>query len=255
MAPKPNEMVLLENEGYAMTHVWTGAAAEFLMTKLVPIAPEDLRLDDQCAICHEKLFDSENAKLSHAPVKTECGHIFGRECIIRWLDPMCWWSSVEDDASSEEMEAIVNGRKRDCPVCRRVFFPNTWVAPMENLAQRLSFWDMAYASAGVARSEKEERSRQYMWQYVIFCRSVDEHEVNWQREVGILRFSQLLLLAFALELRDRGLTPEQEKLRKKLERIGRKDLTKCPFENDSFVFNIDRDDNERIEFENNPLSP
>lgn len=49
------------------------------------------------------------------------------------------------------------------------------------------------------------------------------------------------------------LNPEQENLRKKLERIGSKDLVACDQENGLYVFEIVRDDNERSEFQHKPL--
>lgn len=46
--------------------------------------------------------------------------------------------------------------------------------------------------------------------------------------------------------------PEQEHVRMSLERIGRREMENCAFENGSFVFKIDHDDNEPVKFEHEP---
>lgn len=48
---------------------------------------------------------------------------------------------------------------------------------MESLAQRLSFWDMAYAAAGVARVGKGRAlPKGFCGGYVEYCRSMDDLE-------------------------------------------------------------------------------
>lgn len=248
--PKPNEFLVPDCQGYAYTYVEAVAIIKFLMTKLEPIELEYLDAEDRvCSICRAELVISEDAKLSHAPVKTPCGHIFGKRCIIRWLDPVCAWGFKEDiDPNADPNAPLYEPGKSGCPICRQEFFPHCGVEPMEALAQRLTLWDMAYACAGVARSEKEETSRKYLWQYVDYCRLIDEHDLDRQTKMDHLECAQELLLDFARSLKTTTLTPEQEHLRMKLERIAKKDLEKCAFENGSYVFGIDRDDNERRDF-------
>ena len=158
---KPNEFVIVDSRAYAMTAIETWKAVEFLLTKLEPINLEDLDSDDRvCAICHEELGVPEDVKRPHGPVRTICGHIFGKKCVTEWLDPLRFWLSMNEDIDDD-----VYGRS-SCPTCRQVFFTTCKVEPLEFLACRLSLWDSAYASAGVARSGKEELSRQHLWEYV-----------------------------------------------------------------------------------------
>ncbi|MCJ1466589.1 hypothetical protein MMC07_005209 [Pseudocyphellaria aurata] len=247
---KPNEFVIPKNQGYALTCIEISKVAEFLMKKLKPIKMEDLDPDDRlCAICHAELYVSEDERLSHAPVKTVCGHVFGKNCIMRWLDHLCLWLQedfvFDNDPDSFSLEDSQSG----CPICRRVFFPECAVQPLEMVLTRLAFWDMAYACAGVARSEKEERSRRYLWQYVIYGYSIIPTFLDSETELLFLEDAQECLLEFVKCLEAQTLTPVQEDLRRKLGRIGRKDLKKCLFKDGSFVFDIDRDDDERTEFE------
>lgn len=253
--PKPNEFKISAYEAwqaYAMTHIEVCAVAEFLMAKLEPVNLEGLN-DRICTICQEEFLVSEDVRRSHIPAKLACGHIFGRDCIIRWFDPFCRWGiNHEHEDNETALAGPINGRT-SCPMCRKRFFPPCEVEKMDELANRLLFWDMAYASAGVARSPKEERSHKYLWQYIEYCCSMDGTEPEAQRNLVLQKGAQKQLLRYAKKLKYQTLTPELETIRSKLERIGRKDLEKCAFENGSYVFNIDRDDNERIEFEGNPL--
>lgn len=251
-SPKPNEFVIDEDEAYALTDIVTWEVAEFLMTKLEPIKLEDLDPGDRvCAICQEELFVSEDVRLSHEAVKIRCGHIFGKKCIIRWLDPLCSWGLLEDDDPDADADAPVSWDEKPgcCPTCRHALVPDFAVEPMEELAARLSLWDMAYASAGVARSGPEEQTRKHLWQYVQHCRSMDEHTLSARARRDLLQLAQAHLLDFALCLKRQPLSPVQATLRSRLERIARKDLAKCRLRQDgSYDFDIDRDDNERLEF-------
>lgn len=260
--PQPNEFEISDDEAYAMVDIRLWEVAEFLMTKLEPVNLENLDLDSDdciCPICQANFRVSENVKLSHIPVKLACGHIFARKCIIRWFDPLCAYGLLEDrDIEENDMDDDLDRIpmvKTSCPMCRVEFFPECKTEALEVLANRLQFWDIAYACAGVARSEKEERSRKCLWQYVEYCRSMDEINLEGHWELKLQKAAQKELWYFAtlLKLQYRVLTPVQENLRKKLERISRKDLDKCAFENGMWDFNIDRDDNERIGFQGVPL--
>lgn len=260
--PKPNEFVISKFKAYAMTDVEIWEVAEYLMTKLEPVQLEELDPEDrECTICQEEFLDSEDGKPSHDPVRVACGHVFGRKCIIRWLDPLCSWGLLRAHFDAHPHAPLLG--KPGCPVCRRVFFPRVFVEPVDLLVCRLAFWDLAYASAGVARSEKEERSRKYLWQYVGYCCSIDENEPNRQLESHLLRpaytmpylykEAQSSFLSFVKSLKSQTLTPEQETLRKSLGQLGRRDLNIYPVKDDSSVLNTDCDDEEQAEYINGLL--
>lgn len=103
---------------------------------------------------------------------------------------------------------------------------------------RLSFWHMTYASARVAWSKKEERSRKCMWQYVEHCHLTNEHELDGQRKLYLHTDAQCLLLCFSNSLKIQTRTPEQENLRKTPKRIGRKHFATrpCEYENMTHMF-------------------
>ncbi|MCJ1466455.1 hypothetical protein MMC07_005074 [Pseudocyphellaria aurata] len=251
---------------------------KFLMTKLEPVILDEIDPDDRlCSICQDELVVPESGKPSHSPVKTSCGHIFGKTCVIRWFDPLDAWglyeygsdcdpesdsdrsqlSDVDDDHGYDldELEDVMSEPGRSgCPICRQVFFSRCVVEPMENASQRIFFWDMAYASAGVARSEHEESSRAYLLQYIEYCRSINDNTLDFDAGwYECMVCVQEILALYVRFLEDQKLTPEQEILRKKLERISRKDLKKCTFKNGCYDFNIESDDNERDLFKKYPL--
>ena len=225
--PPPNGFAIPEDQVYAGTDFEMWEVIEFLVTKLEPAKREDLDPDDRfCSICRQDFGDSENVELSETPVKTVCGHLFGKYCITKWLDPLCCWGLTEraEPLDLEIFTDIFEDGKESCPTCRRVFFSKTPLEPMEALAARLWLWDNAYAFAGVARSPKEERTRNILWEHVNYCRSIDQFKLDGKVRFEILEGAQLLLLDFARGLKSQALTPHQESLRQTLERLGGKNL-------------------------------
>ncbi|MCJ1264183.1 hypothetical protein MMC22_004054 [Lobaria immixta] len=219
---KPNAFVIDEYEAYAMVDINLWYAVEFLLTKLEPVQLEDVDPDDRtCTICQEEYHVSGDNKLSHTPVRTPCGHIFGQPCIMKWLDPLCYWEVDEDS----ETEVLLDQTKTSCPKCRRVFFPETTRMALHAIASRLWYWDLIYACVGVARSEKEERSREHLWQYIEYCRSINEFTVRRPFALEMVRLCEDLFLLFASQLKNQTLTPVQERLRNRLEAtVGEHDL-------------------------------
>lgn len=233
--PKWSEFVIPEDQAYAQTDIETWRAAEFLMTKLEPVTLE-LNPDQECTICQEKFcVDS----VSHTPVKIVCGHVFGKYCIIKWLSPLNCWGPGSKVVELLEASRTDTNTRTSCPLCRQVFFPRSLAEPKDFLHHRLAFWDTAYACAGVSLSEKEARSRKHLWDHVRYCHSLDTG-----RRLDFESSAQSAFMHFTQDLKNQRLTPEQEKLRNKLERIGRKDLSKCAVENGTYVFDIDRNDDE-----------
>lgn len=225
--PRPNELDIHQNYAYAATSMWKWKAVEFLMTKLEPVKLEDLDPDERlCAICQQEFHVSEDVRSSHPPIKTVCGHVFGKPCLTKWLNPLCYRGMEVDRFGAAAISTGYGDAKTGCPMCRRVFFPNSCVEPLECLAQRLTFWDEAYASAGVERSEREEVSRKHLWEYVQYCRVInDGPEVDCRLEYDS---AQVLFWLFAVILPSDRLTPKQQELKTKLVEIGQKDLTENP---------------------------
>ena len=65
--------------------------------------PEPAEIDSiqsQCSICLER-FEDPTKHVHERPAKLQCGHIFGRVCIIKWLK-----------------------QKTSCPECRAEVFPS-----------------------------------------------------------------------------------------------------------------------------------
>lgn len=217
---KPNEIPIPSWEAYAMTDVETWEAIEFLLTKLEPVHLEELTPDDRaCAICCQEFQVPDDEKLLHVPVKTVCGHIFGKSCIIKWLDPLCYWGLTED--GEPEIHHIdirrLGDAKTSCPTCRREFFLEPVLEPMDSLASRLWYWDQVYDVAGIARSEKEERSRKHFWEYIEYCRLTNEFIPSRNLAIELLEDAQILLSLFAGRLENQALTPIQDDLRARLE--------------------------------------
>lgn len=254
--PNPSEFAIPEHEAYAMTHISIWEVVNFLMTKLEPVSLEELDPDDcKCAICHGEFRASEDEKLSHLPVKTVCGHIFGKPCIINWLDPLCYWGLAEgaDPRIHHLTMDSIQDAKTNCPACRRVFFPMVFREPMHSLASRLWFWDSVYDFVGVARSDKEEWTRTDLWKYVKYCQSINEFKLSRTLQRKLLRRSQAALLDFALRLQDQALTPFQEDLRKVMEHLGEADLRHViqvgssldyVFSGEYYIVRVDEDEDE-----------
>lgn len=211
--PKPNEFVIPD-----------GAVYE-------PIPLKELDIDNRiCPICKLWYCVTEEDFTDVDPVKTVCGHVLCRKCITTWLNPLDFEDTnfLSSGANNEYCEEP----KNSCPICQNVFFPKVdYSEPMEGLAARLWLWDTAYrstdyASTRVARSEKEEYTRDYLWRFLHYCfmsYTMDTIETNDDVKVEYLRSAQRDVLYFAHKLKTQSLTPLQEGLRKSLEELGKID--------------------------------
>lgn len=253
-----NEFVIPEFAGYAGIDLVRCAVAEFLMTEFQDIEIEDLDPDDRvCIICQEEFSFSEDPKLSHTPVKTSCGHIFGDNCLMMWLETFYAWSNSDPDPDRDGNDTPIRMSNAGCPHCRYVFVPAILKASVEELGHCILFWDQAYANAGVTRTENEKRCRDAIVLYINYYCAANEREplhmkLAWRLDCS----AQKALLEFTRHQKYQTLTPEQENRRIRLERIARKDLLEClEFEDGEykFVFDINSDDDERDEFEGNPM--
>ena len=214
--PGPRELVIPEDQVYAQTDLKIYQVMEYLLTKLDPVSLEDLDADDRdCAICCMEFCVSEDERLSHPPVRTVCGHIFGKYCIIKWLDPLSYWGKAEEaEDLITHLDPEIGDTKNSCPKCRTAFFPEGIERndSMYELSSRLRLWDMVYGLAEITLSEKEEHSRKYLWEFVSYCTSVNDLKLTEGMRMNIARWGQLDLWHHAEWLRTQALTPVQEKL-------------------------------------------
>ncbi|MCJ1468202.1 hypothetical protein MMC07_006830 [Pseudocyphellaria aurata] len=263
--PELNEFVISESEGYACMDIDTAEAAYFLLRELKSLNIEDLEPDDRlCSICQQEYCFDEGQKHPHGPVKTPCGHIFGDECLMIWLENMDAWSKYGLDAEADDYEVPVEMSNTSCPNCRREFFPEQVKDVMEELVQRILFWDLAYAYADVTRTAEEENCRRPVMEYIRFFNWTHELEpiqmrVRWKFD----KIVQEDLLKFARAQKAYKFTPEHENKRIQLERIARKDLSKCWRSNRErlslvnggyyYAFDINCDEDEREEFKDQPM--
>lgn len=226
--PLPNELVIPDGHVYTLTDVGTYQVIEYLLTKLEPVALEDLDPDDRCcAICYMEFCVSEDFKLSHPPVKTVCGHIFGKYCIIKWFDPLSHWGKKEHvELLASQMDAELERTNKGCPICRKVFFPTEPLRDDEMFAlvARLWLWDLAYEFAGIARSEIEESSREHLWEFVNYCRPINEFKLTDDSKKELLLWAQSFLVEYVAWLKTQALTAVQKKLRKRLAKVAECDM-------------------------------
>lgn len=96
----------------------SGAGARFV-DELPDISLNDLPNDcPSCNICMEPFDSTEEPE---SPVKLPCGHVMGRNCIVKWL------------ASSNS-----------CPLCRRVLFEREAWDPFPTEAQLIDFLESTH---------------------------------------------------------------------------------------------------------------
>ena len=123
-----------------------------------------------------------------------------------------------------------------CPTCRRLFFDKTVREPLDSLASQLWLWDKAYAYAGVARGRTEEHCRRILWEYIEYCRSINEFKISRELGLQLSRRSEILLTYFAIRLEGMYLNEVRERLRVKLLALGNYNLRDSVF---AFIDDID----------------
>ncbi|MCJ1467423.1 hypothetical protein MMC07_006048 [Pseudocyphellaria aurata] len=255
-----NEFIIPDLAGYAWMDIATCEAADFLMTLLEPVEMKDLDPDDRlCTICQEEFYFSESLEISHTPVKTPCGHVFGHNCLMTWHETMYAWSNSDPKPDADDFDIRMEMSNASCPNCRRECFPRQLKDSVEALEHRIAFWDVAYASAGVTRTEKETRCRDHVVRYIKYFNVAHKLEplhikLMWELDGT----AQIDLLDFTNFQKAQRLSSELENRRIRLERIAKKNLSKCcnligggyGYE---YAFDINRDDDERDEFKGKPI--
>lgn len=225
-----------------MTHILdVGVRPEFLMMELAPIA--GLRRASGRLLCNlprravRALEREAGARAREDGVR---GTSSDEKCIIsagwiRCAGGGCWKTSPR----ARTWTPIVHGRKHGCPrLPPRVFSPNMWGHPDGKPSRTgLAFWDMAYASAG--RGALGQR-RAVPGRFSVAVRSITVARwMNMKSAAGgksaCKSSRSCFCCPFASSQKDRGLSPPSKKSSgKRLERIARKDLSKCPVENGAF---------------------
>lgn len=205
-----DEAYALSNSIYAVTNGMTLELAEFLVEELKPVNLEDLGPEHPlCIICKAEVCTSEDGKPSHAPVKTPCGHFFGKKCIRLWVDHRSFYS----DFKALLPRFIHTG----CPTCQEVLNRNFKGESTQLVEQRLLIWDRAYSRAGILRSDYEDSTRKLLWAYVEGYREIDEDE-PLDADL-VLSSAEERFMTWIHCLKSHNLSPEQEYLRKQLERF------------------------------------
>lgn len=98
------------------------------------------------------------------------------------------------------------------------------------LATRLWLWDNVFDFARVARSDKEERSREHIWTYINYCHSINEIELCDLVQLEYSKSACEFLSDYAARLEIIPLTPIQGHLRERLKRIGKRDIAEIIFD-------------------------
>ncbi|MCJ1467435.1 hypothetical protein MMC07_006060 [Pseudocyphellaria aurata] len=253
-----NEFFIPDFAGYADINMARCVSAQCLLTDFQHIEIADLDPNDrECEICHEEFSVSEDLMLSHPPVRTPCGHIFGDNCLMMWLETMYVWSSTDPDPDGDVTNTGTQMSNTSCPKCRHNLIYSLTKVRVEELAHLILFWDQAYAFAGVTRTEHEKNCRDPIVRYIkYFCATHERKTLHKNLSFKLDRKAQHQLWRFANFLKTQTLSSELENQRVRLERIARKDLSKClKYRDDEYeyVFDINRDDDEREEFNGNPM--
>lgn len=71
------------------------------VTKTRPLVASDIHNDMLCIICSEPFLRGDNPEV---PVRLHCSHIFGMNCILKWLSP------------------VSRNGNNSCPICRKPIF-------------------------------------------------------------------------------------------------------------------------------------
>ena len=92
--------------------------------------------DNKCGICLEYMGDAD----SHTPFSLQCGHVFGRHCIVRWSET-----------------------RLTCPLCRQEFSEQELAMPESLLKRVLSNRTIAVPFSGlIAYAHYLERPEGFM---------------------------------------------------------------------------------------------
>ncbi|MCJ1465125.1 hypothetical protein MMC07_003741 [Pseudocyphellaria aurata] len=198
---------------YAYTLISTSGIIKFFLDDLKPVDTGELKPDECiCTICSEELTDTHHA------VRLPCGHIFGASCIKAWLNPFA-------PCTTEEIFGPAVGANT-CPMCRRELFPPQQYADvLPVLEERIKLWDKAYAEVGIELSETDRRVREDLLRYLHSYSAVfgfDEYYPANHSAQSASDYSYLacrFLFDFAVQVRHENITPEQERLRRRLEEV------------------------------------
>lgn len=208
-SPKMNTLDIVSDWTYADISTETLQIIRFFLEDMVPIDTANIEpVDSACDICADDL-------TSHRAVRLPCNHMFGENCIKKWLSP---FMAEIPPALDWGMPVGAN----TCPKCRREFFPLQTLSDMwPAIFTRIKLWDQAYASVGIALSETESRARDDICRYLRenYGRGHIESNPEFTNKSPYPMWAHQRLLMFSHELKLHNLTPLQKHLREGLEEI------------------------------------
>lgn len=228
-----NMFTLEDDEAYAGTEadIWQAIRIfnQLKVVDLKELAPEDR----SCSICSQPYDDLEYKATKHVPVRLACSHVFGKECLAKWITPFGVWEDNEDGRWEEEQNwfhnplVVASSSPANCPLCRRTLFQTPRRAESaKGLEARLMFFDRAYEKVGCLRSEKEEQSRADLVRYIEFYRiangdTIEETEAateqRWSQLERYHKIARTELCYFVLRRKhEKVLTPIQARLKRNL---------------------------------------
>ena len=183
-----------DDQAYATTLVETWQAVRFLH-ELKLVDPNEIALEDRaCTICMQLYNDQD---ILHVPVRLPCSHVFGKLCLAKWITPLGAWEDNEDGEWEQEKDWFSNpyvpfSGSVDCPLCRRELCPRPpYAESAMGLEARLMLWDRAYEKVYCVRSDKEEKSRANLIQYIEFYRIANGGTIEREKTAIDQRWSKL----------------------------------------------------------------
>lgn len=205
---------------------------------LNPVNLHDLESDSQeCDICRRSFLLAEDDTAFEKPVSLPCGHVFGRDCLLDWINvgfesSFCEHNDIVDGEQPEEIFRTNSAlppdhigdlmehelgwlrmREFTCPNCRKHFIVrNIAGGQSERIEAQLRFWDAAYEKLGVVRSIEEESCRQDLRRFVEVSTVGRDKILGHQKTFWFDFHARVSVMRFALRRARWDLIPVQRHL-------------------------------------------
>lgn len=221
-----------DDEAYAGTEAAIWKSIRFF-NRLEVVDLHELE-DQTCSICRQPYDDPAAEKTTHLPVRLPCSHVFGKECLAKWITPFGIWEDNENGEWEREQgwfenPYVLSPGSADCPSCRRVLFAKPEIGESAlGLEVCVMLFDRAYEKVGCRRSEREEESRADLIRYIGFHHSArrgnniidDSADQRWNALERFHTPALCRLFDFAIRRSfTANLTPPQARIRRNLEHI------------------------------------